>query len=142
MQAFLPQLFPLKLSQYPFSHGLPALEKLILWALPDQALCSLAEELAADADLRFMARLLALCSPPLTTPATRRNTSASRDVLQLWPAAAKRLFRKARSDPSHVHPRVINTDQARLYGSAIPAVKEEGILGCFLGFVSCLIYSQ
>ena len=29
-----------------------------------------------------------------------------------------------------------------LYGSAIPAVKEEGILGCFLGFVSCLIYSQ
>ena len=45
MQAFLPQLFPLKLSQYPFSHGLPALEKLILWALPDQALCSLAEEL-------------------------------------------------------------------------------------------------
>ena len=24
-------------------------------------------------------------------------------------------------------PRVINTDQARLYGSAIPAVKEEGL---------------
>ena len=32
------------------------------------------------------------------------------------------------SDPSHPHPRVINTDQARLYGSAIPAVKEEGTL--------------
>ena len=35
------------------------------------------------------------------------------------------LFGKALSDPSHPHPRVINTDQARLYGSAIPAVKEE-----------------
>src|SRR6476660_7537699 len=41
---------------------------------------------------------------------------------------ARRLFRKALSDPSHPQPRVINTDQARLYGSAIPAVKEEGIL--------------
>ena len=38
------------------------------------------------------------------------------------------LFRKALSDPSHPHPRVINTDQARLYGSAIPGVKKEGIL--------------
>ena len=28
----------------------------------------------------------------------------------------------------HIHSRVINTDQARLYASAIPAVKEEGIL--------------
>src|SRR5262245_35689117 len=37
-------------------------------------------------------------------------------------------FRKALSDPSHPQPRVINTDQARLYGAAIPAVKEEGIL--------------
>ena len=43
-------------------------------------------------------------------------------------AAAKRLFRKALSDPSHPQPRVINTDQARLYGAAIPAVKEEGTL--------------
>ena len=49
--------------------------------------------------------------------------SALRDA-----AAAKRLFRKALSDPSHPQPRVINTDQARLYGSAIPAVKEEGTL--------------
>ena len=49
--------------------------------------------------------------------------SALRDA-----AAAKRLFRKALSDPSHPHPRVINTDQARLYGSAIPGVKKEGIL--------------
>ena len=49
--------------------------------------------------------------------------SALRDA-----AAAKRLFRKALSDPSHSQPRVISTDQARLYGSAIPGVKEEGIL--------------
>ena len=34
-------------------------------------------------------------------------------------ATAKRLFRKALTDPSHPQPRVINTDQARLYGSAI-----------------------
>ena len=43
-------------------------------------------------------------------------------------AAAKRLFRKALSDPSHPQPRVINTDQARLYGSAIAGAKEEGTL--------------
>ena len=49
--------------------------------------------------------------------------SALRDA-----AAAKRLFRKALRDPSHPQPRVINTDQARLYGSAIAAVKEEGTL--------------
>ena len=49
--------------------------------------------------------------------------SALRDA-----AAAKRLFRQALSEPSHPQPRVINTDQARLYGSAIAAVKEEGTL--------------
>src|SRR6516165_5150032 len=49
--------------------------------------------------------------------------SALRDA-----AAAKRLFRKALSDPSHPQPRVINTDQARLYSAAIAAVKQEGIL--------------
>ena len=43
-------------------------------------------------------------------------------------AAAKRLFRKALIDPSHPQPRVINTDQARLYDSAISGVKKEGIL--------------
>ena len=31
-------------------------------------------------------------------------------------AAAKRLFRKALTDPSHPQPRVINIDQACLYG--------------------------
>src|ERR1035437_7208225 len=49
--------------------------------------------------------------------------SAMRDA-----AAATRLFRKALRDPSHSQPRVINTDQARLYCSAITAVKEEGTL--------------
>ena len=43
-------------------------------------------------------------------------------------AAAKRLFRKALTDPSHPQPRVINTDQARLYGAAMSGVKKEGIL--------------
>src|SRR5208282_4633502 len=49
--------------------------------------------------------------------------SALRDA-----AAAKRLFRKALSDPAHPQPRVINTDQARLYGAAIAGVKAEGTL--------------
>ena len=43
-------------------------------------------------------------------------------------ATAKHLFRKALTDPSHPQPRVINTDQARLYGSAIAGMKKEGIL--------------
>ena len=52
-----------------------------------------------------------------------------RDLMEkLGQKKAKRLFRKALSNPSHPHPCVINTDQARLYGSAIPAVKEEGTL--------------
>jgi transposase-like protein len=49
--------------------------------------------------------------------------SALRDA-----GAAKRLFRQALSDPAHPQPRVINTDKARLYGSAIAAVKAEGTL--------------
>ena len=40
-------------------------------------------------------------------------------------ATAKRLFRKVLTDPSHPQPRVINTDQAHLYGSAISGVKSE-----------------
>ena len=43
-------------------------------------------------------------------------------------AAAKRLFRKALSDLSHPQPRVINTDKAPIYKSAIHALKERGIL--------------
>ena len=42
--------------------------------------------------------------------------------------AAKRLFRKALSNSSHPQPRVINTDLAPIYGSAIPDTKKEGIL--------------
>ena len=42
--------------------------------------------------------------------------------------AAKRLFRKALSDPGHLQPRVINTDQAPIYGAAIPDIKKEGTL--------------
>src|SRR6202047_2977583 len=44
--------------------------------------------------------------------------------------AAKRLFRKALSSPSHPQPRVINTDLAPIYGSAIPDIKKEGTLRC------------
>ena len=40
--------------------------------------------------------------------------------------AAKRLFRKALRDPSHPQPRVINTDLAPIYPSAVSTVKEEG----------------
>ena len=51
-------------------------------------------------------------------------------VLSRWrdAATATRLFRKALTDPLHPQPRVINTDQARLYGSAIAGVKKAGIL--------------
>jgi transposase-like protein len=40
--------------------------------------------------------------------------------------AAKRLFRKALGDRSHPQPRVINTDLAPIYSSAIPDTKKEG----------------
>ena len=43
-------------------------------------------------------------------------------------AAAKRLFRQALRDRSHPQPRVINTDQAPIYVSALPDIKKEGIL--------------
>ena len=59
------------------------------------------------------------------------STGATIDfVLSRWrdAVAAKRLFRKALAAPSHPQPRVINTDQARLYRSAISGVKKEGIL--------------
>src|ERR1700693_3930350 len=42
--------------------------------------------------------------------------------------AAKRLFRKALSHPSHPQPRVINTDLAPIYSSAIGDIKKEAIL--------------
>ena len=49
--------------------------------------------------------------------------SAKRDA-----DAAKRLFRKALSVASHPQPRVIHTDLAPIYNSAIPASKKEGML--------------
>ena len=58
------------------------------------------------------------------------STGATIDfVLSGWrdAGAATRLFRKALTDPSHPPPRVINTDQAHLYGSAIAGVKKKGI---------------
>jgi transposase-like protein len=42
--------------------------------------------------------------------------------------ATKRLFRKALSDRSHPQPRVINTDLAPIYSSAIRDTKKEGTL--------------
>jgi IS6 family transposase len=42
--------------------------------------------------------------------------------------AAKRLFRKALSNLSHPQPRVINTDLAPIYGSAIADLKKERTL--------------
>ena len=57
------------------------------------------------------------------------STGATIDfLLSALRDAAQRLFRKALSDPSHPQPRVINTDKARLYGSAIAGMKEEGTL--------------
>jgi transposase, IS6 family len=47
--------------------------------------------------------------------------SAKRDA-----SSAKRLFRKALRDQSHPQPRVINTDLAPIYTSAIPTMKKEG----------------
>jgi IS6 family transposase len=42
--------------------------------------------------------------------------------------AAKRLFRNALKNPSHRQPRVINTDLAAIYSSAIPDIKKDGTL--------------
>jgi hypothetical protein len=42
--------------------------------------------------------------------------------------AVKRLFRKALGDRCHPQPRVINTDLASIYRSAIPDSKKEGTL--------------
>lgn len=42
--------------------------------------------------------------------------------------AAKQLFSKALADPSHPQPRVINTDKAKCYPTAISEPKEEGVV--------------
>ena len=58
-------------------------------------------------------------------------TGATIDFVLSWlrdADTAKHLFCTALTNPSHRQPRVINTDQARLYDSAISGVKQEGIL--------------
>jgi len=68
---------------------------------------------------------------PVTSTGPSDSTGATIDFLLSAlrdAAAAERLFRKALSDPSHPQPRVIDTDKARLYDSAIAAVKAEGTL--------------
>ena len=57
-----------------------------------------------------------LSSTEPSIPAVPRSTSCSRSLRDA--AAAKCLFRKALTDPSHPQPHVINTGQARLFGSA------------------------
>ena len=64
----------------------------------------------------------------------RAIDSAGATIDFLWSSrrdadAAKRLFRKALRDPSHPQPRVINTDLAPIYASAIPTIKKEDLLG-------------
>ena len=74
----------------------------------------------------FVSRAVGANSTEPSIPPAPRSTSCSRCLRDA--ATATRLFRKALTDPSHPQPRVINTDQARLYGSAIAGVKKEGIL--------------
>ena len=65
-------------------------------------------------------------SPAPSIPLALRSTSCARGGANA--AAANRLFRQALPDPAHPRPRVINTDRARRYGSAIASMKQEGIL--------------
>jgi transposase-like protein len=53
--------------------------------------------------------------------------------------AAKRLFRKALGDRSHPQPRVINTDLAPIYSSAIPDTKKEGNAAQPLSTPTCAV---
>ena len=63
-----------------------------------------------------------------SAPCVPSNPPASTAWRSRSSSVAKRPFRKVLTDPSHPQPRVINSDQARLYGSAISGVKKEGIL--------------
>ena len=73
-----------------------------------------------------MSRAVGATSTAPSIPPPPRSTSCSRGLRDA--AAAKRLFRKALTDPSHPQHWVIDTDQARLYGASILGVKQEGIL--------------
>ena len=71
--------------------------------------------------LTFVSKAVGATSTELSIPPEPRSDfvlSGLRDA-----ATAKRLFRKVLTDPSHRQPRVINTDQARLYGAAISGAK-------------------
>ena len=61
----------------------------------------------------------------ISKPRRRRPPSESHRITAQPPLAK---INSERDNPSHPQPRVINTDQARLYGSAIAGVKKEGIL--------------
>ena len=74
----------------------------------------------------FVSRAVGATSTAPSIPPEPRSTSCSQGCAMLL--AAKRLFLKALTVPSHRQPRVINTDQAPLYGAAISGVKQEGIL--------------
>ena len=74
----------------------------------------------------FASRVAGATSIGPSIPRAPPSTSCSPALRDA--AAAKRLFRKALTDPSHPQPRVINTNQARISDSAIPAVKEVGTL--------------
>ena len=76
----------------------------------------------------FVSGVAGATSTAPSIPPAPRSTSSSRDGAMPW--RPHRLFRKALAAPSHPQPRVINTDQARLYRSAISGVKKEGILRC------------
>ena len=58
----------------------------------------------------------------------RAIDSAGATIDFLLSDAARRLFCKALGDRSHLQPRVINTDLAPTYSSAIPDSKKEGTL--------------
>jgi hypothetical protein len=74
----------------------------------------------------FESRAVGVTSTGPSIPPVPPSTSyCRRYAMPPRPSACSAL---ALSDPSHPQPRVINTDKARLYGSAIAALKEEGTL--------------
>ena len=70
----------------------------------------------------FVSRAVGTTSTEPSIPPEPRSTSCYSGLRD--GAAAKRLFRKALTDPWHPQPRVINTDQAHFNGAAISRVKE------------------
>src|SRR5271167_1926855 len=73
----------------------------------------------------FVGRLEMTAQPLFQFGTVTLHPTPDGRVIRLQTALGEQLFV---SDPSHPQPRVINTDKARLYGSAIAAVKAEGTL--------------